>query len=157
MLVRSRQVQGWGLQPAADARLTASVWEEQLDRRGVDHRLYNKLVDMAVDYRTAQIGRGQQPTPLTVELMLACFEHYKQRTYEEYKQLKVVLDAVKGTQEMVANGFKSKELGLVDLLSVTDIPDHVELDFDDLVGKVIDRLQVKYDGFLQEKYLHGQE
>jgi hypothetical protein len=157
MVVKVRQVQGWNLQTPKDAKLMASAWKEQLDRYGVSYKLYDKLVDLSVDHRKRQILAGMQPTALTVELMLACFERYRADAFGKRRDLQTTLNNACQVVERVRSGYLPKEVGHAALLSVgTESDDDVE-DFEELAGRIIERLQQKVDGFLKEYYLEEDE
>jgi hypothetical protein len=97
-IVLCRQAQGWRLLDKDDMKLMAAAWKQQLDRRGVAPQLYVKMVQMAIDHRTFQIeGGAAQPTPLTVELLLAMFERYKREIYDKYRDLKLALASARET------------------------------------------------------------
>jgi hypothetical protein len=157
MIVKVRQVQGWNLQPPKDARLMASAWAEQFDRRGISHKLYDKLVDLAVDYRVRQINSGISPTPLTVELMLSCFEVYKSQMFDKRRVLQQTLNNIYQVVERVNSGFLPVEVGRASLLSVgTDSDEHVS-DFKELASRISERYEQKVEGFLKEHYLEEDE
>lgn len=115
--------------------------------------MYDTLVNMAVDYRVRQISRGEQPTSLTVELLLANFEFYKQQAYAERTQLQGTLNSVLSTVEQVREGYLPVEVGIANLLSVSDVPDDMEINFDDLSGQITTKLQTRVDNFLAEHFL----
>lgn len=153
MVVKVRQVQGWNLQTAGDAKLMASAWKEQLDRKGVDHRLYDELINMAIDHRTRQIGKGRAPTPLTVELMLACFEAYKTDVYNKRRQTQQIYNNIRSVVERVKAGVLHSEIAMAHLLSTGTESDEEITDFDELATRISERYEQKLEGFLEEYYL----
>lgn len=70
-----------------DAEPVMAVWLEQLDRRNIDPRLYETLLNRAVDRRTKCLQEGAQPPALTVELFLAEFELYRKEVKQQYTSL----------------------------------------------------------------------
>lgn len=130
-----------------------SAWKQQLDRKGVKPVLYDKLVDMAVDHRTRQISLGQAPTPLTVELMLSCFESYRTQAYARRRQLQQTYNNILSVVERVRAGLVPEEVGTVSLLSVGTETDEEVSGFDELAARVTERYEQKLDGFLEEYHL----
>lgn len=153
MLVNIRQVQGWNLQPAKDAKLMAMAWKKQLDRRGVDYHLYDKLVDMAVDHRTRQISTGVEPVPLTVELILSCFDVYRSMVLANRQQLQQTIDYVHSMIERVGAGVVPAEVGFATLLSLGTESDESVADFATLSSRILDRLGQRLNEFSEEFYI----
>jgi hypothetical protein len=152
LIVEVRQVQGWNLQTPGDAKLMASTWKKHLDRSGVRYELYTKLVDMAIDHRKKQILAGLQPTPLTVELLLACFDSYKAQMLDKHRKLKQVLQEIYVVIERVRAGYIPEEVGVVSLLGVGTDEDE-GASFKELAERVSARYQQKVDEFLEEHHL----
>lgn len=150
MLVKSRQVQGWNLQEPKDAKLTASVWKEQLDRHGVRHELYPKLVDMGVDHRIKQIAAGKDPSPFSVELIIAMHGRYRAEKLEELQRLQREVEYYTSLRHRVA----IRELSVDAALQlVANFTDQDVVDWNELIDSIITGLQDKVARFHEEHYL----
>lgn len=149
-MVRTRQIQGWNLQKPEDAKLTASIWKEQLDRYNVRPELYSKLVDMGVDHRIKQIAAGKEPSPFTVELLVAMHSNYRAEKLAEYQRLKHEVDYYTSLRHRVA----IRELSVDDALQlVAQFTDQDVVDWDELIDSIVDGLQSKANRFMEENYL----
>lgn len=99
---KARTIQGWNLLSPKDTEPLASAWIGQLDRKNVSPQLYDSLLDMAVDRRVKAIRDGENPPPLTVELLLACYEKYRVEKMRERDGLRYRLDRIAVSPEVPA-------------------------------------------------------
>ena len=151
-LVKSRLVQGWNLQSKEDAKLTASIWKEQLDRHKICPVLYPKLVDLAVDYRSKEIAQGKHPTPLTVELMIACYHQYRLLKLEELERINANIEYYRSLRHR----YHQKDISLE--AAVKSARFHEGMDEDEFVAKcgdMLTQLEVSKENFMEEAGLSG--
>jgi hypothetical protein len=76
-----RTVQGWNMLPPDEVVHLAAVWDEQLIRKGVPESLFDELVNRTVDHRLAFMRRGEQAPAISIELILAVFETYREEVF----------------------------------------------------------------------------
>lgn len=66
-----RIAKGWGILPASEAELSASVWLEILDRHFVPHEVYNELYNMAISANARKRSEGRDAPELTPEYLIS--------------------------------------------------------------------------------------
>jgi len=146
-LVRTRLVQGWNLQKAEDAKLTASIWKQELDRHKINPKIYSILVDMAVDRRTYEIVNSKPPTPLTVELLIACYHNYRDLKLSEYSKLRTSYEHYRD----LLHQYKTNQISLED--AVDQARFHKETDKENFMStcaQIIKDLEEKMETFLDD-------
>lgn len=106
---KSRMVQAWGMLGIADAKPVADVWIEQFNRRDIDVRLCNILLDRAIDRRTNELAEGRTPPSLGVDLILSTYQAYKQEIHDKHERLKSEISNIRNTMAYVDGGGLSAE------------------------------------------------
>lgn len=147
---------GGSVMEKRDALPMAEVWKEMLDRKGVHMSLYNVLVNMAVEHRVFEIANGRQPPYLNVELMLAMFELYKKKKYEEWRTLKLQLSHIGDTVYAVETGSLDITEALKRIGHYNGFPVEAS-SFEELTAGMMAKLQVKIASFLKDNYLEEQK
>lgn len=66
-----RIAKGWGILPASEAELSASVWLEILDRHHVPHEVYNELYNLAISANARKRSEGRDAPELTPEYLIS--------------------------------------------------------------------------------------
>lgn len=150
LITKVRMVQGWGLQSPEDARLMSTSWVEQLDRYNIRYEIYPILVDLAVDRRSRQLRKGEMVSPLTVELLIACYGDYRDRIHREKQEKQTEVDHYRNLRHRVDAGELDPELALEQLGAVSGEPD---VDFSEIVDSIILKLQREVDTYLDDHYI----
>lgn len=70
---KNRISKGWGILPASEAELVASVYIEILDKARVPVKHYARLYDRAMETRIRKLSNGETPPDFSAELMVACW------------------------------------------------------------------------------------
>lgn len=142
---KSRMVQAWGMLGIADAKPVADVWIEQFERRNVDVRLCNALLDRAIDRRVSELAEGRTPPPLGVDLILSTYHAYKQEVYDKHARLKSEIANIRNTMVYVDSGGLSAETAAAKL--------RIHMPFMQGARLLLDNLVEKERTFLSDHFL----
>jgi hypothetical protein len=154
LMNKMRAVQGWGVLSDNDVTDVVNSCKYQLDRYGIHPDLYDKLFDMALDYRiTAMNNRERHIPTLNIEFIIHMYQRYKEDKYNKLQSLKLALSQV--NYEIHSVKIKDKSLESA-LQSINTIAKSFGFDPVESLKECNDlskKLKLKIETFLEDNLL----